>query len=439
MTNVLLVGNGAREHALAYALKKNPDVNLFAVLSSRNPGIVPLCREAAFCRYDDFDAISEFLDGKDICYAVIGPEDPLEKGIVDFLEGKGIPCVGPKKKLAQLESSKSFTRNLLTKHGIPFNPAFRVFVKYDEKALMEYMSSLRKCVVKADGLCGGKGVLVQDDHFSLPEEALSFCRESISKFGRIVVEEKLLGQEFSLISLCDGKHLKHTIPVQDNKRAFNDDKGPNTGGMGTYSSADHLLPFLKKEHVDAACRCNEMTAEALHKEFGEYYKGVIYGGFILTKDGVKLIEYNSRFGDPEGENLMWLLKSDLHAVFSALVEGKLDAADFSFEKKASVLKYVVPEGYPAASVKNETVDVSGVEESKDLKLFYAAVDENDGKLIMTGSRAIAVTAKADTVEKAEKLCEDAVSKIKGRVFHRSDIGTKAMIEKKVRMMKEILG
>ena len=435
MANVLLIGNGAREHAIAEAIIRSPQkLKLFSYMKARNPGIAKLSESIKLGDYGNLSEIVKFTKDNAVDFAVIGPEEPLSKGVVDELEKEGIRCVGPKKELAQLETSKSFTRLLMEKYNIEGNPSFKVFKNMD--GIKEFLDSLEGFVIKPDGLTGGKGVKVQGDHLQTKEEALAYCKDVLKTHPSVVVEEKMEGEEFSLQCLSDGRHVVATPPCQDHKRAFVDDKGPNTGGMGSYSSANHLLPFLKKEHVQKALEITQQVCNALDEEIGEY-KGVMYGGFMLTKDGVKLVEYNARFGDPEAMNVLPLLKTDFMVVCNAIITGELNRLKINFEKKATVCKYAVPEGYPTAPVKNKKVDLSEV--PNDAKVYYASVDEKKDGLYMSSSRAIAFVGIADTLEKAESIAEKAVSSIKGSVFHRPDIGTKALIEKRVRHMESIIG
>ncbi|MBT8490705.1 MAG: phosphoribosylamine--glycine ligase, partial [Deltaproteobacteria bacterium] len=241
MANVLLIGNGAREHAIAEAVtrsKHNP--KLFSYMKSNNPAIASLSSSFKLGDYSDLDNINQFATENKIDFAFIGPEDPLNNGVVDSLRKVGIPSVGPTQRLAQLETSKSFTRDLLHKYAIPGNPRYKVFSSMD--GVEEFINELDEVVVKPDGLTGGKGVMVQGDHFQTKAEALEHCRKILDGHSFLIVDEKLEGEEFSLQCLSDGKTVVATPPVQDHKRRFVDDKGPNTGGMGSYSSEDHSLP-----------------------------------------------------------------------------------------------------------------------------------------------------------------------------------------------------
>ncbi|MBI5221460.1 MAG: phosphoribosylamine--glycine ligase, partial [Candidatus Magasanikbacteria bacterium] len=243
--NILLVGSGAREHAIARAIKKSKhENNLFCFASSNNPGIKSLCQGYEVGKISDPTSVVNFAQINKINWTFIGPEAPLEAGVVDALSVAGISSVGPTKKLAQLETSKSFTRDLLTEYKIPACPGYRFFTSMD--GVKKFIESLNgNYVVKADGLMGGKGVKVSGDHLASIDEGVAWCQELINSGKTFLIEEKLIGQEFSLMSFCDGEHLAHMPAVQDHKRAFNGDLGPNTGGMGTYSDTNHSLPFLK--------------------------------------------------------------------------------------------------------------------------------------------------------------------------------------------------
>jgi len=439
MIRILLIGNGAREHVLAEAVVNSRHrPRLFSYMKANNPGIAGLSAGSAVGPYGDLEGIGRFCRDKGIDFAVIGPEDPLNSGVVDYLGTLGIPSMGPTKSLARLETSKTFTRNLLEKYGIPGNPRFRVF-RADE-GLESFIGELDEVVVKPDGLTGGKGVLVQGDHFRDRGEALDLCRAVLKEHGSVIVEEKLEGEEFSLQCLCDGKTVVATPPVQDHKRRFVGDRGPNTGGMGSYSAEDHLLPFLKKEDVDAGLRITEAVADALHRETGEYYKGVMYGGFIITRNGVRLLEYNARFGDPEAMNILPLLKTDFVDVCRAVIDGTLHLLDVAFEAEATVCKYVVPRGYglpadhPDARSTAAKIEVGDV---KGARLYYSSVDQRSDGLYMSTSRAIGVVGIAGTLEKAERIAEEAISAIRGPVDHRPDIGTKPLLERRIRHMEKI--
>ncbi len=432
---VLLIGNGAREHVMAEALKRSRyGVELYVVGSAVNPGIRELAKEYVVADVCDKEAICEFATRVRPDFAVVGPEAPIEAGIVDMLLELEIHSASPLQTVGRLESSKSYTRDLLEKYQIPGNPKFRVF--YNEEGLEDFFLELGDdFVVKADGLKGGKGVKVSGDHLSGMEEGLAYARECLVDSGRVIVEEKLIGQEFSLMSFCDGTYVVDMPVVQDHKRAFEGDKGPNTGGMGSYSCENHLLPFLNIADVHEASDMNQRVAKALFEDTGSYFKGVMYGGFIVTANGVRLIEYNARLGDPEAMNVLPLLRSDFVDICEGIINKTLDQVEVEFEKKATVCKYVVPEGYPDNPVKGEKIEVGNVPEG--VRTYYASVDQREDGLYLSGSRAVAFVGVADTLEQAEKLAQSAVGSVKGPVFHRKDIGTKKLIDEKVEMMKSL--
>lgn len=438
MKKILLVGSGAREHVIAETLKRSPsEVSIIAYGKAKNPGIAALADRYETGPLDTFEKLKKLAAEQQPDFAIVGPDDPIADGAVDALLELDIHSMAPLKTVARLESSKSFTRGLLSKYDIPGNPKFHIFLT--EKGVDEYIRDELggDFVVKADGLMGGKGVKVSGEHLHSVEEGIAYAKECISKFGRVVVEEKFVGEEFSLMCFCDGKNIAAMPAVQDHKRAYNGDTGPNTGGMGTYSDTDHSLPFLKPEDLEKAIEITKKTARALYEETGAEFKGIMYGGFIVTKNGVKLIEYNARFGDPEAMNVLPILETDFVEICEAVINGTLNKIEVKFAQKATVCKYVVPEGYPENPVKGEKVEVGEV--PAGVKLYYASVDQKEDGIYMSGSRALAFVGIADTISDAEKIAASALSTVSGKVFYRDDIGTDALIQKRVDHMKEIRG
>ncbi|APC97477.1 phosphoribosylamine--glycine ligase [Francisella frigiditurris] len=437
MLNILLIGSGSREHAIAKAIKNSKiENNLFCLSGAINPGIEKLTSGYKVANVCDIDAISSYADKHEIDLAIIGPEAPLEAGVADALKANDIKVVGPTKNHAQLETSKGFTRSLIEEYNIGANPFFKKFNSMEgvKETLKQYE---KQFVIKADGLCGGKGVVVWGDHIKSMDEAIKHCESLVKEGAEFVIEEKLIGEEFSLISFTDGKNFIHMPAVQDHKRAHEGDTGPNTGGMGTYSDANHSLPFLSDSDIERAKEINEKVAQALHDKFGTPYQGILYGGFMATINDTKVIEYNARFGDPEAMNLLTLLDSDFVEIAQAITEGTLNKVKASFKNQATVCKYLVPLGYPNRSVKNFEIDISQC--PKDVELFLGAVDYRDGKLIGTGSRAIAVLGLGDTITEAEKKAENGIKNIYGKLFHRPDIGTKDLINKRIKHMNLLRG
>lgn len=433
---ILIVGSGAREHAIAIALARSPQhPTLLCFSGARNPGIAALCADYGIGSITNPGDVANFAQQHHTTIAVLGPEAPLAAGVADALWAANIPVVGPTQSLARIESSKAFTRTLLAKYNIPGNPFFQRFESLDgiEAVLAKYP---HRHVIKDDGLAGGKGVKVCGDHLHSLDDSLAFCRELIAHGHPFVVEEKIEGEEFSLMSFCDGITLRPMPAVQDHKRAYNGDKGPNTGGMGTYTDADHKLPFLTDADIAAAQAINQQVAAALAKECGAPYKGILYGGFMATKSGVKLIEYNARFGDPESLNLLTLLDTDFVAICRAIVDGTLASLAVTFAPLASVCKYIVPEGYPDTPRKGDVVTLP-TDLPSNATLFLSAVDVKDNALIATGSRTVAVVGTAPTITEAEAICERVVQQIPGPFFHRTDIGTEPLIAQRIEHMKAV--
>ncbi len=431
----LIVGSGAREHALSRSIfKSGHSQELFCVGSNYNPGITSLCSDFIIDDINNTKTVASYAKQIGCSLAIIGPENPLGEGVSDALSSLGIRVVGPTKSLAQIETSKSFARNLLAEYNIEGNPTYRTF---------NSMNGVRRCldmfgndfVVKYDGLAGGKGVRVSGEHFKSKEEAILHCQTLVSMGSEFVIEEKLIGEEFSLMSFCDGNTLRHMPAVQDHKRAYENDTGPNTGGMGTYSDRDHSLPFLNQEDIEKAQMINEKTAEALKHKFRQNYKGILYGGFMCTSNGIKLIEYNARFGDPEAMNVLSILDSDLVEIFSAITTEKLHQVDVRFLNKATVCKYAVPKGYPASPLKGKKIDVSSVVDPDGL--FFASVDTKNRTLIETGSRTVAFVGIANSITEAEKIAESEICRVQGPLFHRKDIGTKKLVQKRIKNMESL--
>jgi len=435
VNKILVIGSGAREHAIVRALERShQEKEIFCLASNMNPGIAELCDELLIGNFNDPDFVVNYTNEIGATLAIIGPENPLENGVADALWSVKVKVVGPKKDVAKLETSKAFTRDLLKEYDIPGGPKYRTFDSMNGVA--EFLNELgENYVVKYDGLAGGKGVKVSGEHLHSHDEALAYCQELTDKDGEFVIEEKFIGEEFSLMSFCDGDTLKHMPAVQDHKRAYEGDTGPNTGGMGTYSDANHSLPFLTKEDIAEAHQINIQTAKAVKDKFGEGYRGILYGGFMATANGVKLIEYNARFGDPEAMNVLSLLESDFIEICNGIADGSLNKVDVHFSNKATVCKYAVPEGYPNNPVKDEQIDISKIKNPDGL--FYASVDIQNGKLVEAGSRTIAVVGMANSISNAEKIAEKEVSAIAGPLFHRSDIGTDMVIQKRINHMKSI--
>ena len=428
---VLLIGGGGREHAIAEAIArsgKNPE--LYAAMSKKNPGIARLCKDFKLVKETE-PAVVEYAKECGIELAVMGPEAPLAASIPDMLWDAGIPVVGPRRLAAQIEFDKAWTRDFMKKHNIAGCPEYKVFRK-NESGSDEYIDGLGDVVIKPAGLTGGKGVKVMGDHFDI-NGAKEYAREIVQK-DDLVVEERLIGEEFTLQAFVDGEHLAFAPCVQDHKRAYDGDKGPNTGGMGSYNDAGDILPFMRESDLTDAKQIMVDTVRAVKEETGVSYQGVLYGQMILTAKGIRVIEYNARFGDPEAMNVLPLLETDYLDVCEGMVNGTLDSVDVRFRKQATVCKYAVPAGYPDEPKGDRVVEIG---DTGDALLFYSSVYEKDGKVYTTSSRAIAVVGIADTITEAEKKAEAGLSRLKGELFSRRDIGTEALVNQRVRHMEEL--
>ena len=435
--NFLVIGSGAREHIITEKLSFSGS-SVYSVLTNLNPGILEI--SAASHSVNDYHSnnskrsIMEFASEHSVNCVVIGPEDPLAHGLSDMFWKQDIPVVGPTQNLAQIESSKGFTRDLLNKYSIHASPLYKHFKSMNGAS--EFIDDLGDdFVIKFDGLMGGKGVKLSGEHLSSKSEALEYCKKIVDNSGIFVIEEKMFGEEFSLMSFCDGINLSHMPAVQDHKRAYEGDTGPNTGGMGSYSDSDHSLPFLEEQDIFEAQEINERVISALKDYTGEGYKGILYGGFMITSKGVKLVEYNARFGDPEAMNLLALLDSDFAKVCSDIANGTLSPV--AFRKEASVCKYVVPLGYGSNPRKDTTLLIDN-QFSKTSDLYYAAVNLLDGKIATTSSRAAALVSCANTISEAERKCEEALDYISGdNIYVRHDIAKSDLINKRIKNMEKI--
>ncbi|GAB6134874.1 phosphoribosylamine--glycine ligase [Thermococcus prieurii] len=426
---VLLVGGGGREHAIGEALVRG-GAELYVVSKHKNPGLARLAKDYGLAKETDVEKVLEYAEKFGVELAFIGPEAPLEKGIVDALEENGIPTVGPGREAAKLETDKAFARAFMERNEIPGRKVFRVFTDVEE--MKRWIDDFgRPVVVKPIGLTGGKGVKVVGYQLRDNEEAKAYAEELIRRDGRVLIEERTDGVEFTLQVFSDGKRILPMPLVQDYPHAYENDEGPITGGMGSYSCANGLLPFVMREDYERALETLKATVEAMRKE-GTPYRGILYGQFMLSKDGPVLIEYNARFGDPEAINVLPLLRTSLLEIAEGIVDGNLRRAEF--EGKATVVKYLAPKGYPANPVRGVRVEVNekAVEEV-GAKLYYASIDEN---LTLLGSRAIAVVGIADNLEEAEGIAQRAIPHIKGELFYRRDVGTRESVEKRIKLMKE---
>lgn len=437
-TKALLVGGGGREHAIAEALLRS-GAEVYAVMGNRNPGIHREARDTWIHDVNDGAGIAAWARDCGADLAVIGPEGPLDRGVADALNSAGIPTVGPGRKEARLETSKEFTRNLMRDHRIPGLVRYRAFDRLEDFEVW-LRTADHEFVLKPVGLAGGKGVQVWGDHFTTKPEALERARTIVERgiggSSRFLVEDKVVGEEFSVQALCDGTHLLPMPLAQDHKRAFEGDRGPNTGGMGSYTDADHRLPFLKPSDVDAALETMRRTVDAM-KSRGTPFRGVLYGGFMAVRDGVRLLEYNVRFADPECMNVLPILEDDFVELCFHLTEGTLPESA-RFERRATVCKYVVPEGYGGKPRAGEVLEVDeGAVAATGAKLFYAAVDSENGRVRTTTSRSLALVGVAGTIPEAHGQVESALRCVRGRYAVRHDIGSAELLSQRVEHMRQL--
>ncbi|MCQ2086390.1 MAG: phosphoribosylamine--glycine ligase [archaeon] len=435
---VLTVGGGGREHAAVEALYKC-GAEIYSVMKNTNPGIIRRSRGYKIIDEKDVRAICAYSReiGADIAY--IGPEAPLDVGLSDSLEEIGVLCAAPTKEAAKIETSKLFMRELVDKYKIAGNINYTSF--RNVKDAVKYVKDVDyEVVVKPVGLTGGKGVKIQGEHLHSVDDAVRYVNEifstSIGKYG-IIIEEKVIGEEFTQMAFCDGKRIEPMPLVQDHKRAYENDTGPNTGGMGSYSDSNHLLPFVNEKDRDAALDIIRDVVNAMNKDCREY-RGPIYGQFMLTSEGPRIIEFNARFGDPEAMNVLPILESDFADICYRMATGTLTQS-VKFEKKASVCKYVVPEGYgiKPISEKEIFVDEEGIR-SVNANVYYANVNQKDGKLLTGTSRSLGIVGIADTIDEAEESCENALKFVRGNhIFVRHDIGKKELIQKRIKHLQKL--
>lgn len=445
---VLIVGGGAREHVLAVTAARYGG-EIWVAMANRNPGLWRLAAEGKrvlAAKDTEVETIADWAEKNNISLAFIGPEAGLGAGLVNALNSKGIPAVGPTKEAAQLEVDKRFMRELMERHEVPCRLAHRVCdtVEQVREFLNELADQGLEGVVKPVGLTGGKGVKVMGDQLEGIDEAVGYATEildtKMSGFAQVVMEERAIGQEVTIQGFCDGKKVVPMPAAQDHPHAQEGDVGAITGGMGSYTQPDGLLPFMTRAEHDAALNCMNLAVKAMEAE-GRPYHGFLYGQFVLSKTGPRLIEFNARFGDPEAMNVLPLLDYDLVQLGHQIAEGKLPDK-VPFKPQATVCKYVVPQGYgtsPAASAEL-LVDEQALTET-GAQIFYAAVNLNDeGRYMTLTSRTCGVVGFGDSLEQAEAMCESGLRFVQGdHLFVRHDIATPASLSKRIQHMEQLRG
>ena len=418
---VLVVGGGGREHTICWKLKQSPKVTEL-YCAPGNGGIA----EIATCvpiKATEIEKIADFAEREKIDLTVVAPDDPLVMGLVDLLESRGLRAFGPRANAAIIEGSKVFSKELMKKYNIP-TAAYEVFT--DPDAAIEYIKAQNSypAVIKAEGLALGKGVIIAKDE----AEAIAGVKEIMEdkKFGdsgnRVVIEEFLTGPEISVLAFTDGKTMRPMVSAQDHKRAYDNDQGLNTGGMGTFSPSRIYTPEMEKECMD---NIFIPTMKAMNAE-GRTFKGVLYFGLMSTKDGVKVIEYNCRFGDPETQVILPRLDGDLLEIFEAIIDERLADVDISWKDGGCVCVVAASGGYPEKYESGkEITGIADAEAMENVTVFHAGTKAEDGKIYTAGGRVLGITALADSLDSAIELAYKAVDKVHFDKMHfRKDIGIK---------------
>jgi phosphoribosylamine--glycine ligase len=420
--NVLLIGSGGREHALAWKLAQSAQVKqIFVAPGNGGTHTLAKCENVEISATDGAN-LREFVENRGVDLTIVGPEAPLAAGVVDVFEAAGLPVFGPTQAAAQLESSKAFSKRFMLRHGIPTGEA-GIFDDFDDA--VRYLRGIDGApVIKADGLAAGKGVIVTDSK----EEAAATLRSMLldRRFGAasdtVLVEERLFGREASVLAFCDGTTARLMPAAQDHKRLLDGDVGPNTGGMGAYAPSPALTPEVLAEVEERVLRpaLAGMAAE------GMPYRGVLYAGLMLTDDGVKVLEFNCRFGDPEAQVILPLLESDLVDVVMACIEGRLAQAEIRWSSEAAATVVMASDGYPVEYTTG--VEITGIEdaEAAGCVVFHAGTKWLDGRLLTAGGRVLAVTGLGRSVSEAAAQAYRGVERIYfNEARYRRDIGKSA--------------
>ena len=416
---VLVIGSGGREHALAWKIAQSPLVKK-VFCAPGNAGTANVA-ENIDIPSDNVDALLQFATVTGIGLTIVGPEQPLVKGLVDSFEESGLRVFGPSQRAAEIEGSKVFCKDLMKKYGIP-TAKYESFDSPDQVKL--FTKEDEPIVVKASGLAAGKGVIL----CSNAEEARSAVQSIMQEkaFGnagdQVVVEEFLTGQEVSLLAFTDGKTVLPLDSAQDHKAAFDGDKGPNTGGMGAYSPVLVFTEELKQQVIDEIMI---PTVRAMAKE-GRYYRGILYAGLMLTESGPKVLEFNARFGDPETQPIMMRIKNDIVPIFEACIDGTLAKQSLQWRQEPTVCVVMAAKGYPSSYEKGKEISGLNSDENRQAVVFHAGTKLENGKVLTNGGRVLGVTALGSDINQAIKNAYSAVDKIKwDGVHYRKDIGNKA--------------
>ena len=423
--NVLLVGSGGREDAIARKIRETD--TLYSVIMNYNPSIIRLSKD--IMEYStDSQKIADFARKNKIDIAFIGPDGVLETDLVDRLTENHIPVASPTQKAAKIETSKEYMRSLMKKYRIKGEIENRLITNRVDLEKFFHEND-GEYAVKPIGLTGGKGVRVMGLQLNGTAEAMAYASEILERDGKVLLEKRETGEEFSIQAFTDGTHIAFMPVVQDYKRLYEDDLGPNTGGMGSISDKNFTLPFITIDTVNDARDILRKIVDSM-KEDGNTFKGVMYGQFMDTSHGVKVIEVNARFADPESINVLTLFKSNLVDVFLDIYSGTLKE-NLKFLDKATVLKYMVPPGYGIKPVESELTIKDGIE-SDNFKLYYSSVSGTLNRVKTSTSRALALIGIGDSIYEASDIVEDKLKYISGDYYIRHDIGTEQMLTRKIR-------
>ncbi|MFO7755413.1 MAG: phosphoribosylamine--glycine ligase [Bacteroidales bacterium] len=423
---ILIIGRWGKTHALAKALAKSRDAELYSFMDRNNSGIAELSAGYRIGDITDIPAIEKYVQEEGIEMILVVPEMSLQQEVTTYFNNKGIPSIGPSEFCARLETDKGFTRKLMKENNIDGSPGFKVF--FDKREAVYFIRNYPGPVaVKPAGVTSGDGVKVMGIQLADKDDAVAYAEEIFDKaiggIPSVIIEEKIEGEEYTIQMLSDGKTVLTMPAVRDYKLLEEGDAGLNTPGMGSCSYPDHLLPFLSRENFDKSVEMVEKILDVLREKHGEKYKGFLSGQYMLTRDGIKLVEINVRPGDSEILNITPILKTDFLEICKALAEERLDEIEPEFENKATVCKYVVPEGFPTPSghfklkIDHDCLNKTGAH------LFQSCFEVQEN-VFEPSPRLFALTGVGDCLESAYDQCEKAISCIKGdKIFHRKDIGT----------------
>jgi phosphoribosylamine--glycine ligase len=435
---ILVVGSWAKEQITIENIKKSSSYKVFSYLDTRNPAIISLVEGFCLGSLSDSDTILNYAKKIKPNLILITTASPLAAGSVDKLEDEGFKVFGPKKMSAQLESDKAFTRNLMYKYLPESLPEFRV-LENKQEAIKYAKEKNFEVAVKPIGLTEGLGVKVLGDQLKNGKEVADYITQILTdgkKGKKVIIEQRIQGEEFTLQCFVNGEIVLPTWCVQDFKKLLPEDKGPNTASMGSYSFSSGLLPFMKQDDYDQALGIIKKTISAFYKETGQYPCGFLYGQFMITESGVKLIEYNFRPGDPEWMNTVIVLEDNIVEVVEDVLSGK--QRKLTFTNKATVCKYITPKKYPYKLYQTLDIDFNRDKIEKEMvRVYYSCGLDKNNKLEVGSERGIAFLAAAETIEEANRKVESAISKVKGDFYYRKDIGTKKAIEEKIKNVEKM--